>query len=1441
MAQESFSLDGLAQLHPTVGDLSTLLDQLRRQDHLTIGSERAQNAAALLARLAEQGVRLDQVEAAAAWLGPVLCVTARERRALEERLRRANPEIQAPQRRLPPMPSETLLLTEVRTQRRQTWIAGGATAVVLALIVLLVIFGGANPIQPFGSDDASTTVPPLMKYLIPGLGALAGLSGLALRLWRRPMAVDLPPPADPPPIGQGLAWFDEGILQGPLRLMGGRRSVSGRWLDLPRSIQQTVRAAGWPTLVRGGRPRTPEHLLLVHLSSADDPQMLVAAALLDRLRATDLRVTVYSFFGVPNWLYPWQGGEPEPLSHVAAKQAGARLLLLSDGSPFYDPFASQARPLIAFQTFPVHVLITPLARVAWGWREAALDRGGWHLAEQSTESIADLARWLAGPRESAPLASPERAVTADLPTHLVRDASLFADDPPPETIRQTLRDDLAQWLDPDPRKPPNTYDLLCCLAVGFRLSPGTVERVIAHVAALGGPRADEDGLRRLLRLPWFARGGISPWLRDDLLRDMAPALRTVARQAWLLHLADVNPDHGRLPPDQEATLETEVRLRLAHADSMVDPGMRVALGLDALPPPGLDWRRAALSVALAIACAVALPMLYRFSGYLPAVVDALFRPLTFFFGRSRDTLAILAPALAAASTLGGSFRVVMGHRDASTHRLIAPVWPDWQQRLITLVPLYIALGLWWISRHDDVGPAVWSLRAGSILATFGLVVPELAKTPPGTRIAARSLIGLGHPWANALAVLLLAGLGQTPVIYDDLAQALTMTTVIATTLGALIGVFLLARLLAPRLINTGQMTQGAVWVIALHAAAVATFAVGAMIALLGLVGNLLPFQLLSPQMLVDGAVTAAILAMVWPVRPIAWGRLALGCLAYVALTAAMTLISTIGGWFDVLSFPARLVVAGGILYRPRVRSRWGWVAAILVFDNLVATPTLSDFFPSIADAARILLVWPFIRAIRPDLVVPSDGLWRSCLPLLLCWISITVAGVAIGPFPVLGIPLAAWIAARHGTRSLPAIALALLPMVVRYTMPVDGVTVTIGGNLAQALAALLVARFAADRAFRESCMAATRISRWQVVALALVPLSYASPEIYGFEFFPDPWTLPLTVAALLGLSQVPLRWPLMALVVSSLAGFIFSLVVIPLLPFHTTNFGSILHGLRDVPADTIAVLLAFGLFRTLIAGPRQAVAETPLLGWVLPSIRQRPLLVALTVAPIAFATDLLFQRSSGETFNGAIILQPFLKEEYLLLALFWAAAGIHLVPAISIRIAGRAIPGSALLAAVVLLIATAPTVGLTSGWITARLFGYGPAEAIGTFLTIYGFARMGAALAPLLPAMPTREDRTHPAFDTLPVRIGIGLVALPCLAAAAFVAVLISDAVQSPSSPPAPVVQPTTNPAQGSVAVPASPTANPLSKGGTADLPNAPPAAILRKEPRKGPESRPAK
>ncbi len=1362
-----------AARHQAVGDLVALIGALQAQDGLTIGTERAQHAAALLARLAAAGITLDTPEAATAWLGPVLCVTAHDRRTLAARLERMAAAPEQP-RVVAPLAGEQLAIA-ARRAAVQPWLLwaglGGFVAAVLLGIAVSDMQGGGvtGLVVP-----ASRRIPLALDFLADWLPyILPVLSGLALALVRRAVLagrrVALPPPLIAPS-GEGLRWFDEAALQGPLRMMGRQRRAAGRRLDLPETLRVTLARAGWPSVVRGGRPRTPDHVVLVQLRTADDPQRLAADALMRRLAASDLRATAFAFIGDPGMLTPLAGGPPETLVRIAGLHRGARLIVLSDGAVFHDSFSDAPRLPDAFDAFPVRVLLTPVPRPHWSWRETALEQADWQLAEHSTEGVSELARWLSGPREERARTRPEAGSRPDFAALLAQDARLFGATPPPSAVRAKLRQKLLDYLDPDPRLPPHGYDLLRALAVGVVLAPGTVARIGAHLAALDGPRPTEAALRRLLRLPWFGAGGLPPWLREDFLRDLPAGQRATARRAWMLYLADQPVGAGRLSAADEARLEQEAARRLSHPLTRADALMLGVLAPAPAPAASLAWRDTLLAASMPVAAAVAIWAVARLGPLLEYLAEALFSPLAGAIAGGAIWPPLVAIWFSAA--------------------LFAPtkLRPRAVRLILALGALYFAAAPF-LSGAWRMGGAMQGhdlAYAMALVATLGLIGLRVALPATPVPCVPRAAFVPGHPWLNAAAVLgvvLLAaaimlltdqaGFGTAPG--DVIAAEFTYALALLVTGGAIA-----ARLALAGFCARDQAWRGALGFVAGQAIGAGVLGVLAGLAIrAGLIGAELDWINLGAVLFLLRLVTG--LAAGLGVFGMARATLMPRAIWPLAVALAAGLVGWGGGRPVVLLLMPLAVLAAVPIAarRPAVQPRWRDVAMLggagalgpalmmLVFSDSAAVLALIG-----AVGATPLLAWPLLRAMRPDLAVPSDGLWWRCLALLPCWIGLHALGDGFGPLPLLAIPIAIWIAARHGTRALPAIALVLAPMALGYVGEFGAVGVLLGNNFGHALAALLLARFAVDAGFREACLSATRTPPWQLAALAVLPLAYASPRFAGFTVFPNPWALVLAVAFLIGLSQAPLRGPLLALLGSSTA------VVAAELAFGrlgSPGIGNWVHTLRTWPADLLSVVLALWLPRRL-----RGADPWPRLRPVAALIDNHPAIVAGVMMVFAYMVTV---RLVPQVAGRQPTITPFLPVHLLLLSIYWTAtkpSGKLFVP-MGIFIT---LP----MTLVMLVVMLVPQREIMLGPLLLIVADRGVGSTFGAILVLWVFNVLGLLLDGLLRgATPVARDLPHPAFATLPVRLGgaLGTLALVALLVLAGMVLAGAEAPPTQQAPPA--------------------------------------------------------
>lgn len=1399
---DTVALDSLVAAHPALPPLGELIAALDRQDHLVVGAERAQHAALLLRELQAAGIALATPRAAALWLGPVLCVTRHDRALLERRLERMCPEPTepvAPKSTLAPLPGEPAQRGaggENTTRPKlpvllREFGVGALVALIAAALILVLpeLFVQASGIAaPKGAladgDDLG-----MLEQVLPWLAALATSAGALFAFGRLRRAGEPLPGAmvpvrqdapDPWPSGRGLVWFDAATLQSPLRAMGSELRIASRRIDLPGTVRRTIRRAGWPSIVRGGRARTPEHVVLVELRSADDPQTLAAAAVLQRLQTEGLLVHPYRFIGTPLLLTPWDGGEELPLYRVAALHRGRRLLVLSDGAMFYDALEETVSVPPEFEDFAVRALLTPLSHRSWGLREAVLAGGGsqgalaadraFAVFEQSTEGVRQLARWLpsvrdtvAMPAEGAPVAPPD---FADL---LARDPSLFGAEPPRSDLRAMLDQRLRIWLG------ERAHDLLRVLAIGRFLPPGAVERVAAHLAAQDVPPPGEEPLLRLLRLPWFARGALPGWLRADLLRELPDELAACGRLAWQLHLADITPSRGRVAADDHARLQAATARLLDTTTVLADPLMRRML----LPSPEVEgqaiaprWRsflpsqRVIAIAALLLAGAWLASWLMGRAGIATPTPHALFAPLRLIPGLGSGGVATLVVLLLA----------------------VTPLWRrvPWQIAWSSAgAALYAACGAVMLAvidpRYNDFEVAT-SPVAGMLLATLGVVGLALVRAPPeGWQLDLRAALLPANPWINLVGIVALAG---SAALLDFREEDDFITVVLAREFLRAFCAAVLAGTLALRLEQVGATD------------AVSARKAGAVLFAAYLIGTGAAFLVLTawPQQLrsieewspgfvfidlglaVAGLVTAARFGVGLPVvrLMVAAGGYALWCLAVnwndvgaiepVALLLPsvpirVLLLATVT-WSNGISRPRTvgLLLALALIIHLGLSLPVGWL-----LDDL---KVLGDHFTAFVSISEWILVLPMLRALRPDLALPSSGLWWRASLLSACWISVSALGMSLSAPVSLAVPIAAWIAHRHGRRALPAIALALLPTILRFRGSFGPIGFSVGSiNVGWALGALLVAWFVADRAFRDACLAATRLSAGQLAVLALLPFAYASPQFFGIDFHPSMFGLVVVLCTLIGLSAIPLRAP--AVVLGGVMVFGLVVAVTVGLP-GTRTIGSLVIRPSGDLRDLVTLSLAFLLFRALREPDRERFAAR-LGAW----LNANALPVALLVGGISFlaGANIQFRFPTGQR-ELSFALLPFVAFQLAMLVCFWGASRTYprlverLLPAML-----RPIPWPVIVGTLTLAPSLLPAIRFEVGppglvKLSVQLFGSSPTFVLTWLLTIWAFWRLGEGLRPLLDSAtpPATTPAKHPAFTTWMVRAAPFLLLLPAVA-----------------------------------------------------------------------------
>jgi hypothetical protein len=705
-----------------------------------------------------------------------------------------------------------------------------------------------------------------------------------------------------------------------------------------------------------------------------------------------------------------------------------------------------------------------------------------------------------------------------------------------------------------------------------------------------------------------------------------------------------------------------------------------------------------------------------------------------------------------------------------------------------------------LSLGASLGDVTCMALGQALFASLGLA---WVREPAGTSIAMRAALAPGHPWLNLGAFLGYYGLilaasfptiGSTTGSFTDDASQWLVREPFCLLASASLAVFV-----AVRLVRSGALGKQTAWRMG------ARFLCGQMLVSGLLVGTcrLLTLEY-SAFTCVDervlGGMAFTFLPFVaslrrrriaWICLPLLLGAEALAPALLLVLAALLPwrlgLVALVGQqatwkrlWLPALwsRLPLLLLAAGFIV------TMGSWQDLIDVLNALSRSEGLPFFLMAVAWEYPMLLM--AARRVHPFLASQGGGgLWWCCLLLLPCWIGFYDAGISVGPFGTLAIPIAAWIAARHGRRALPAIALALLPMVLNFQTG----ALTLGGSSGTLLAALLVARLVADDDLRAACFSATRFGRWQLWGLLLLPVQFTTPGIGGLSSTLGGGLLPWIVIALALLARAPVAQLLAMSMASSLIGFAFASVValnsgiedfrmwrlgLPNLPSAMVTLGLLyvcmkalrwprmLESLQDFLDDARSGIAALESRDGLRPMARQFLRA--LTGFLLSLLKWRPVSCTVFIASAALIV-------SVDVRGLPLSLNPFGVNQLYILALFYGAT--RTMPAWARRQGLLAsLPWPVLVVLPLVMIAALPTMMMDWGSLRLRLFGSSWGYAFQVVMGAYLFYRMGHALRERLAEQaegPTHGSTRHgstsemfPVFNTPELRIGllVSIVAL---------------------------------------------------------------------------------
>jgi formylglycine-generating enzyme required for sulfatase activity len=281
------------------------------------------------------------------------------------------------------------------------------------------------------------------------------------------------------------------------------------YLDIPRTIAETVRRAGFAALSYGQHTRPPEYLLLIDRQGAANHRAQLFDTLCQSFRDNGVHVDRFFFDGDLRSCRSEAFPDGLSLQELQHKHPASRLLILSNGYQLLSPLSGQlSKWTEILRRWKQRTLLSPTPTDSWGRREARLGEL-FILLPASLQALGFLVEELDAGEEVRPDAW--RQTVGDAPARPIElQGGLIA------TLRDYYSEELLQWIAACAVYPSLHYDLTRYL--GGRLGL-TVS--IAH-------------LMELSRLPWFAQGKIPGEARAvllDYLEREHPGVLLATRQA----------------------------------------------------------------------------------------------------------------------------------------------------------------------------------------------------------------------------------------------------------------------------------------------------------------------------------------------------------------------------------------------------------------------------------------------------------------------------------------------------------------------------------------------------------------------------------------------------------------------------------------------------------------------------------------------------------------------------------------------------------------------------------------------------------------------------------------------------------------------------------------------------------------------------------------------
>lgn len=316
------------------------------------------------------------------------------------------------------------------------------------------------------------------------------------------------------------------------RLMRQRRLSEGVVLDVPKTINNTVRTAGLFEPVFKSGTQATEYLILIDRHSYKDHQAHLYKQWVLALKSENVYIDYYFFNKDPRLCWP-----PEQTNDLRLLQKGVflhelnlkypqhRLIIIGNGHYMLNPETGRPEEWATLlQRWPERILVSPQER--WTWREKQLAQL-FVLHEAGFESLAAAIEQiqLARPNEHLNTAFWQEKMSV---TKAAPDVNDYESPNQLVAALQTyLGKELFEVLCACAVYPEMYWDLTLLLAQK-NLSSISEGRPSALSAAIGGNQnilTKENNIRKLLQISWFNTGSIPDDVRKLLIQHLSPEAR----------------------------------------------------------------------------------------------------------------------------------------------------------------------------------------------------------------------------------------------------------------------------------------------------------------------------------------------------------------------------------------------------------------------------------------------------------------------------------------------------------------------------------------------------------------------------------------------------------------------------------------------------------------------------------------------------------------------------------------------------------------------------------------------------------------------------------------------------------------------------------------------------------------------------------------------------